>query len=48
LIRRIFPFVNRASGLLLIGLGAIFLTNQVHVIGYLNGVTQTVFQQLTG
>jgi cytochrome c-type biogenesis protein len=46
--RRILPAVSRASGLLLIGLGTVFLTNQVHVIGYLNGLTQTVFEQLAG
>jgi cytochrome c-type biogenesis protein len=46
--RRILPIVSRASGLLLIGLGGIFVTNQIHLIAYLNGVPQIVFERLMG
>ncbi len=39
------PALNRVSGVALLVLGALFLTNQAHVIGYLNGATMVLFER---
>lgn len=46
-LRRALPALNAASGILLVAMGIVFVSNQTAAIGYVSGISQALFEQIT-